>query len=142
MQAWLIYSILSALMAALVAIFGKLGLKNIDSTLATTIRSIVMALFLIITSFVLKKFDGFSFHSMILKDWLLIILAGIAGATSWLFYFLALKSGDTTKVVAIDRLSLVFVAILAFLFLGETLSWQEMIGVAMMVGGAIIVSIF
>lgn len=142
MQTWLIFSILSALMASLVAIFGKLGLKNIDSTLATTIRSIVMALFLIITSFVLKKFDGFSFHSIALKDWTLIILAGIAGAMSWLFYFLALKSGNATKVVAIDRLSLVFVAILAFIFLGETLSWQEMIGVVMMVGGAIIVSVF
>jgi transporter family protein len=142
MQAWLIFSILSALMASLVAVFGKLGLKNIDSTLATTIRSIVMALFLIITSFTLKKFDGFSFQSIILKDWLFIIFAGIAGAMSWLFYFLALKSGNATKVVAIDRLSLVFVAILAFIFLGETLSWQEMIGVAMMVGGAIIVSVF
>ncbi|HNY35802.1 MAG TPA: EamA family transporter [Candidatus Pacearchaeota archaeon] len=142
MQAWLIYSILSALMASLVAIFGKLGLKNIDSTLATTIRSIVMALFLIITSFTLKKFNGFSFHSIILKDWILIILAGIAGAISWLFYFLALKSGDATKIVAIDRLSLVFVAILAFIFLGETLNWQEMLGVTMMVGGAIIVSVF
>jgi len=142
MQTWLIFSILSALMASLVAVFGKLGLKNIDSTLATTIRSIVMALFLIITSFVLKKFDGFSFHSMVLKDWILIVLAGIAGAMSWLFYFMALKSGNATKVVAIDRLSLVFVAVLAFIFLGETLNWQEMIGVAMMVGGAIIVSIF
>lgn len=142
MQAWLIFSILSALMASLVAIFGKLGLKNIDSTLATTIRSIVMALFLIITSFTLKKFNGFSFHSIILKDWILIILAGIAGAISWLFYFLALKSGDATKIVAIDRLSLVFVAILAFIFLGETLNWQEMLGVTMMVGGAIIVSVF
>lgn len=142
MQAWLIFSILSALMASLVAIFGKLGLKNIDSTLATTIRSIVMALFLIITSFTLKKFNGFSFHSIILKDWILIILAGIAGAISWLFYFLALKSGDATKIVAIDRLSLVFVAILAFIFLGETLNWQEMLGIAMMVGGAIIVSVF
>lgn len=142
MATWLLFSIMSALMASLVAIFGKLGLKNIDSTLATTIRSIVMALFLIIASFSLKKFDGFSFHSMVLKDWILIILAGIAGAMSWLFYFMALKSGNATKVVAIDRLSLVFVAILAFVFLGETLNWQEMIGVAMMVGGAIIVSVF
>jgi bacterial/archaeal transporter family protein len=142
MQTWLIFSILSALMASLVAIFGKLGLKNIDSTLATTIRSIVMALFLVITSFTLRKFDGFSFQSMVLKDWILIILAGVAGALSWLFYFFALKSGDATKVVAIDRMSLVFVAILAFLFLGETLNWQEMIGVVMMIGGAIIVSIF
>lgn len=142
MQAWIIYSIFSALMAALVAIFGKMGLKNIDSTLATTIRSMVMAIFLIITSISLKKFNNFSFESMVLKDWTLIILAGIAGALSWLFYFFALKSGDTTKVVAIDRMSLVFVAIFAFMFLGENLNWQQMIGVVMMVGGAILVSIF
>lgn len=142
MQAWIIYSILSALMAALVAIFGKLGLKNIDSTLATTIRSMVMAVFLIIASLSLKKFNGFSFESMILKDWILIILAGVAGALSWLFYFFALKNGDATKVVAIDRMSLVFVAILAFMFLGESLKWQQLIGVIVMVGGAILVSVF
>jgi len=142
MQPWIIYSILSALMAALVAIFGKLGLKNIDSTLATTIRSMVMAGFLIITSIVLRKFDNFSLDSMVSKDWLLIILAGIAGALSWLFYFIALKSGDTTKVVVIDRMSLVFVAIFALMFLGETLNWQQLIGVVMMIGGAILVSVF
>jgi transporter family protein len=129
-------------MAALVAIFGKLGLKNIDSTLATTIRSMVMAVFLIVASLSLKKFNNFSFESMILKDWILIILAGVAGALSWLFYFFALKSGDATKVVAIDRMSLVFVAILAFMFLGESLKWQQLIGVILMVGGAILVSVF
>lgn len=129
-------------MAALVAIFGKLGLKNIDSTLATTIRSIVMAVFLIAASLSLRKWEGFSFETMLLKDWILIILAGIAGALSWLFYFFALKSGDATKVVAVDRMSLVFVAILAFLFLGEGLKWQQLIGVALMVGGTIMVSVF
>lgn len=129
-------------MAALVAIFGKLGLKNIDSTLATTIRSIVMAVFLIAASLSLKKWEGFSFETMLLKDWILIVLAGVAGALSWLFYFFALKSGEATKVVALDRMSLVFVAILAFLFLGENLKWQQLIGVALMVGGAIMVSIF
>ncbi|MFZ3054424.1 MAG: EamA family transporter [Minisyncoccales bacterium] len=142
METWLIYSVLSALMAALVAIFGKLGLKNIDTTLATTIRSIVMAVFLIMASLSLKKFNNFSFDSIVLKDWILIILAGVAGAMSWLFYFFALKSGDTTKVVAIDRMSLVLVAILAFMFLGESLKWQQLVGVIMMVGGAILVSIF
>jgi len=142
MQAWLLFSILSALMAALVAIFGKLGLKNIDSTLATTIRSIIMAVFLIIASLSLKKWEGFSFETMLLKDWILIILAGVAGALSWLFYFFALKSGEATKVVAIDRMSLVFVAILAFMFLGENLRWQQLIGVILMVGGAVLVSVF
>lgn len=142
MQNWILYSILSASMAALVAIFGKLGLKNIDTTLATTIRSIVMAVFLIITSICLKKFSSLSLESIVFKDWMLIILAGIAGALSWLFYFFALKNGDTTKVVTIDRMSLVFVAIFAFMFLGEALSWQQFIGIALMVGGAILVSVF
>jgi len=142
METWLLYSILSALMAALVAIFGKLGLKNIDSTLATTIRSMVMAVFLIVASISLKKFNNFSFESMLLKDWILIGLAGVAGALSWLFYFFALKSGDATKVVAVDRMSLAFVAIFAFMFLGEGLRWQQLIGVVMMIGGAILVSIF
>lgn len=141
-QAWLLFSILSAFTAALVAIFGKLGLRSIDSTLATTIRSIAMAIFLVAVSFSLKKFEGFSFGCMVAKDWLLIGLSGLAGALSLLFYFFALKSGDSTKVVAIDRMSLVFVAIMAFLFLGESLKWQQMVGVAFMVGGAIMVSIF
>lgn len=142
METWLLFATFSALTAALVAIFGKMGLKNIDSTLATTIRSIVMAVFLIVASISLKKFEGFSLNSMTIKDWILIILAGIAGALSWLFYFFALKSGDATKVVAIDRMSLVFVAIFAFMFLGEGLRWQQIIGVALMVGGAIMVSVF
>lgn len=142
MQPWIIYSTLSALMAALVAIFGKLGLKNIDTTLATTIRSMVMAVFLIVTSICLKKWSNFSFESIVLKDWMLIILAGIAGALSWLFYFFALKNGDATKVVTIDRMSLVFVAIFAFMFLGEVLSWQQFVGIVFMVGGAILVSVF
>jgi transporter family protein len=142
MQTWLLFSILSALMAALVAIFGKLGLKNIDSTLATTIRSMLMAVFLISISISLKKFNNFSFDSIIFKDWILIGLSGIAGALSLLFYFFALKCGDATKVVVVDRMSLIFVAIFAFVFLGESLRWQQLTGIVMMVGGAILVSIF
>lgn len=126
-------------MAALVAIFAKLGLKGIDSTLATTIRSIIMAAFLVLVSFSLKKFQGFSINSFNSKDWLLIILAGISGALSWLFYFLALKYGLVDKVVTIDRMSLVFVIILAALFLGETLGWKTILGAILMVGGAILI---
>ena len=112
---WLFYAFLSALSAALVAIFGKLGFKTLDSTLATTIRSIIMALFLILVSLSLKKFHGFSMSSLSGRDWILIILAGIAGALSWLFYFFALKNGPATSVVSIDRLSIVFVVILVWI---------------------------
>jgi len=138
---WLIYAFLSSITAALVAIFAKLGLKGIDSTLATTIRSIIMAVFLLLVSFFLKKFQGFSLSSLGSKDWILIVLAGIAGALSWLFYFLALKTGLATKVVAIDRLSLVFVIIFAAVFLGEKFGWKAVLGALLMVAGAIIITL-
>lgn len=138
---WLLYAFLSAIAAALVAIFAKLGLKGVDSTLATTIRSIIMAVFLFLVSFFLKKFQGFSLTSFSSNDWMFIILAGIAGALSWLFYFLALKTGLASKVVVIDRLSLVFVIIFAAVFLGEKLSWRVVLGALLMIAGAIIITL-
>ncbi len=136
---WLFFAFLSSITAALVAIFGKMGLKGIDSTLATTIRSIIMAVFLTLVSFSLKKFQGFSLKSFSSNDWILIILAGISGALSWLFYFFALKTGLATKVVVIDRLSLVFVIILAAIFLGEHFGWRVVTGALLMIAGAIII---
>jgi len=138
---WLILAFLSAITAALVAVFGKLGLKNIDPTFATTIRSLIMAGFLVVTSLLLGKFNNINFNSLTSRDWLLIALAGISGALSWLFYFMALKMGLATRVVVIDRLSLVFVVILAALFLGEALSWRVALGAVLMVAGAIIISL-
>ncbi len=138
---WLFYAFLSSITAALVAIFGKLGLKGVDSTLATTIRSLITAAFLIIVSLFLKKFEGFSINTFVSKDWLLIVLAGIASALSWLFYFFALKYGLATKVVAIDRLSLIFVIILAAIFLGEALGWKSVLGALLMIAGAILITL-
>ena len=136
---WIIYAFISSIAAALVAVFAKLGLKEIDSTLATIIRSVIMALFLVVTGFFLKKFEGFSLGSFSQKDWILIVAAGIAGAISWLFYFLALKSGSATATVAIDRLSIVFVVILAALFLGEAFGWKSALGALLMVLGALLI---
>lgn len=138
---WLLFAFLSSITAALVAIFGKLGLKNVDPTLATTIRSVVMAGFLILVSIFFKTFQGFSLKSFSSKDWTLIILSAVAGALSWLFYFFALKFGLASKVVAIDRLSLVFVIILAAIFLGESLTWRSVLGTVLMVGGALLVTL-
>lgn len=138
---WLIFAFLSSITAALVAIFGKMGLKGVDSTLATTVRSIIMAVFLILVSFSLKKFQGFSLKSFSSSDWILIVLAGISGALSWIFYFFALKTGLATKVVVIDRLSLVFVIILAAIFLGEHFGWRVVTGALLMIAGAIIITL-
>ena len=138
---WLFYAFLSALFAALVAIFGKLGLKSIDSTLATTIRSIIMAVFLVFVSLSLRKFNGFSFSDLAGKEWILITLSGIAGAMSWIFYFVALKYGDASKVVAIDRLSIVIVVIIAGFFLAEGFSWKSVTGAILISAGAILISL-
>ena len=135
---WIIFGLLSAGFAALVAIFGKIGLKEVDSTIATTVRSVVMAAFLIITSFaigkvgLLKTING--------KVLTYIILSGVAGALSWLFYFYALKTGPATGVVALDRLSIVFVVVLAAIFLGEGITLKSGIGAALMVGGALLMA--
>lgn len=133
---WIVYAGLSALCAAAVAIFGKIGLKNIDSTLATTVRAVVMALFLVAVAFGLDKFSALK--TIQGKTLLFIVFSGIAGALSWLFYFFALKYGPATGVAAVDRLSVVFVVVLAALFLGEALTMKSVIGVLMLVGGAIL----
>ncbi|MHB8743731.1 MAG: EamA family transporter [Sulfuricaulis sp.] len=138
---WILYAILSAVMAALVAIFAKAGLRDIDPVLATTLRSIIMMLFLLGVTWGFGKFDGFSFTTVSGKEWLLLVLAGIAGASSWLFYFLALRDGNVTAVVAIDRLSIVFVVVLAAVFLSEIISWRTAVGAVLMVLGAVLISI-
>jgi len=125
----------------LVTVFSKAGLKNIDTVLATTIRGIIMVAFLLLASAMLGKFNGFSLKSLDSKGWWLIILAGIAGALSWLFYFLALKYGLATHVAAIDKLSLVFIIIFSLLFLKEAFHWSTIAGAILMILGAILISI-
>jgi bacterial/archaeal transporter family protein len=138
---WLIFALLSAFFAALVAIFGKIGLANVDSNLATAIRAIIMAIFLFLIVTIqgkLYEIPGFFSGS---KIFYFIVLSGIAGALSWLFYFLALKHGSVTKVVSIDRLSIVFAMVFAIIFLGEKVSLKNIGGVILIVIGAIVISI-
>lgn len=137
----LIYASLAALFASLVAIFGKIGLQGIDSTLATTVRAIIMAVFLFVTALLLGKLSGFSFDSFSQKAWLFIALSGIAGALSWLFYFAAIQGGTTSTVVAIDKLSVVLVVILAGFFLGEGFTWSSLVGSLLMAGGALLIAL-
>ncbi|MCS7201071.1 MAG: EamA family transporter [Patescibacteria group bacterium] len=133
---WEILALLSAISAALVAIFGKIGLSKLDNVLATTIRSIIMALFLITVSLYLNKFK--SFEDLDQRSLIYIILAGISGALSWLFYFAALQQGPASAVAALDRLSIVFVFIFSVLFLAEKFSWLQLMGVILISIGAIL----
>ncbi len=131
----MIFALLSAVFAALVAIFGKIGIQKIDSSTATMIRAGVMFLFLVLVLAVMRKFN---FSNIDAKAIFWIVLAGISGALSWLFYFLALKMGDASRVASIDRLSVVFVLIFAILFLGEKLTLYKGIGAALIAVGAVL----
>jgi transporter family protein len=135
---WLLLALLSAVTAALVAIFGKIGLQGIDTVLATTVRGAIMAAVLIVASVVSGKFAALG--TINARAWWMIVLAGISGAASWLAYFLALKLGPASHVAAVDRLSIVFVIVLAALFLGEALTWKLALGGALMAIGAIIIA--
>ena len=136
---WIIYALLSAIFAAAVAILAKIGLKGVDSTLATTVRSVVMAVFLVGMALILNKAPLLkTLDSRMLT---FIIASGIAGALSWLFYFFALQNGPAGAVSGIDRLSVVFVVILAALFLGEAFTIKTAIGALLIVAGAILLTL-
>lgn len=137
---WIIFALLSALTAALVAIFGKVGLEKIDPGFATFVRSLFMAGFLFLLSLfrgqmsLFKNIDG--------KELIFIVLAGFSGALSWLFYFWALKYAPAVKVATIDRLSLVFILILAAIFLGDKITFWALMGVALIIIGSVVVTVF
>lgn len=141
MSAWLIYALLSAATAALVAIFGKIGLQHLDANTATAIRAVVMAVFLVGVVVVQGKLNLVSTVLADKKALLFILLSGIAGALSWLFYFMAIKNGDVSRVVPIDKLSVVFAVILAVILFGEKLSLIAAMGVVLISCGALMVAL-
>ncbi len=138
---WLTLAILSSFTAALVTIFAKMGVKDVDSTLVTTLRTIIMAVLMIGVTIGLKKFDTTVIANLSGKEIAYIVLSAVAGAASLIFYFAALKAGETAKVSVIDRTSLVFIAIMSVLFLGEKITPRSMVGIVFVVFGAILVSL-
>ena len=138
---WLIFALLSAIFAALVAIFGKVGLQNVDTNTATAIRAIVMAVFLTTIILIEGKLHNFKTIFINNKAMFYIILSGIAGALSWLFYFVALKGAKVSQIVPIDRLSVVFALVIAFFFLGEKVTWQSWVGAGLVVLGGVLIAL-
>ncbi len=137
---WLVFALLSAFFAALVAIFGKIGLQGVDTNLATAIRAVIMAAFLVGVVALQGRLENLGTVFANHKALFFIVLSGVAGAVSWLCYFLALRMGDVSKVAPIDRLSVVFAIVFALVFLGEKLSWKAGIGAALMAAGAVILA--
>lgn len=138
---WLLFALLSAVAAALVSIFGKIGLKGIDSNTATAIRAVIMAIFLFGVVVLQGKLSQLPVIFSNKKALTFITLSGIAGASSWLFYFMALKLGKVSQVGPIDKLSVVFAVIIAAIFLGEKISLISGLGVGLIGIGAVMVAL-
>jgi len=133
---WLIYALLSAITAALVAIFGKIGLEGVDAITATGVRAGIM--FAAIIALIIATGKTGNIATLNRKSIFYIILGGLAGAASWVFYFLALQYGKASQVAPIDRLSVAFVIVLAAVILGEKVSLQAAVGTTLVVIGVII----
>lgn len=139
MTEWLIFALLSAITAALVAIFGKVGLEGVDSITASGVRAGVMFITVVVLMLLTGRIKDVA--TLDRRSLFYILLGGIAGAASWVFYFLALRYGKASQVAPIDRLSVVFVIVLAALFLGEKVTLQVAVGTALITAGAILVAL-
>ena len=136
---WFYWAILSAVFAALTAIFAKIGIQGVNSDLATLMRTAIVIL--VLSAFV--WFTGKWSNPLTLssKTWIFLTLSGLATGASWVCYFRALQIGDASKVAPIDKLSLVLVAVFAFVFLGERPSLREWTGIAMVAGGVLVLAL-
>lgn len=138
---WLVYALLSAVAASFVAIFGRVGLQGVDANAATAIRSVIMAVFLLGVVAVQGHLERMQEVLGNGRALLFICFSGIAGALSWLFYFLALRCGKVGQVAPVDKLSVVFATLLAAFFLGEKISMTGGAGVVLIAIGAVMVAL-
>jgi transporter family protein len=138
-ESWQLWALLSAVFAALTAIFAKIGVENIGSDLATFIRTVVVLLSFLVLLLATGQFTTSAPISA--RTWTFLILSGLGTGASWLCYFRALKLGPATLVAPIDKLSVVLVALFAFAFLGERPSATGWLGIGLIAAGAVIIVI-
>jgi len=138
MVSWQVWALLSAVFAALTALLAKVGVQTIDSDLATLLRTGVILVVLLL--FVTAKQGWATIGEVTPHAAVFLALSGLATGASWVCYFRALKIGDAARVAPIDKLSVVFVAIFAVIFLGEKLSGIHWLGVSMIAGGALLLA--
>ncbi len=132
---WLLLALLSAVFAALTSILAKVGIDGVNSNLATAIRTVVVVFMAWGMVFITSAQGGIADISS--KSWLFLILSGLATGASWLCYYKALQLGEASKVVPIDKLSVVFTLILAFVFLHEQFTWKSIVGALLITAGTL-----
>ena len=135
---WQLWAVLAAVFASLTAIFAKVGIEDVNSDFATFFRTLVVIAALGGILLATNQFQ--SFRTTSARSYLFLVLSGLATGASWVCYFRALKLGNASQVAPIDKLSVVFVAILGALFLGEKLSFGNWVGVALIAVGAVLVA--
>ena len=133
---WMIFAVLSAVFAALTSILAKIGIEGVNSNLATAIRTIVVGIMAWGMVFLSHAQNGLAEISK--KSWIFLILSGLATGASWLCYYKALQMGDASKVVPIDKMSVVITLILAFVFLHEQFTAKSLIGCILIGAGTLI----
>ncbi|SDB15310.1 EamA family transporter [Bauldia litoralis] len=136
---WQVWAILSAVFAALTAIFAKVGVENVNSDFATLIRTVVILV--VLAGLVLALGETQPLGSISRRTYLFLILSGLATGASWLCYFRAMKLGNASQVAPIDKLSVVLVAVFGVAFLGEQLNWANWLGILLIAGGALLVTL-
>lgn len=132
---WFLFALLSAVFAALTAILAKIGIDGVNSNLATAIRTVVVVIMAWGMVFITRTQTGLSAISR--KSWIFLILSGLATGASWLCYYRALQLGDTSKVVPVDKLSVVITLLLAFVFLHEEFTTKSLIGCILIGAGTL-----
>ncbi len=135
---WLVYALLSALFAALTAIFAKLGVANVNSNLATGIRTVVILI--MIWCIIMARGEAKGISTLSRQNIIFLVISGIATGLSWLFYFKALHLGNVSQVAAVDKLSVALTIIIAVLFLGETLTLKTLAGASLIIIGTVLLA--
>lgn len=135
---WFYWALLSAVFAALTAIFAKVGIQGVDSDLATLVRTAIVLM--VLSAFVVLAGKWSNPFVLSGKTWLFLGLSALATGASWVCYFRALQLGEASKVAPVDKLSLVLVAIFAFTFLGERPAPREWLGIAMVASGVLVLA--
>lgn len=132
---WWLFALLSAVFAALTSILAKVGIEDVDSTLATAIRTVAVVGMSWLMVFITNTQSGIS--SISKKSWIFLILSGLATGASWLCYYKAIQMGDVSEVVPIDKLSVLFTLVLAFVFLHEEFNVKSLIGSILITAGTL-----
>lgn len=138
MMNWLFWAFLSAVFAGLTAVLAKIGVANIDSNLATAVRTTVVLIFAWTLAAVASPLASLRDFSR--RTWIFLALSGLATGLSWLCYFRALQLGEASKVAPIDKLSVVFVIVFAAIFLREPLTWKTGLGGGLITAGALVLA--